>query len=314
MSAPVAVAPSTAAPRHADAGRRAYFRSFLTGRGSVYTMVLGASAVVVYGAYRGEPLIMLAGPPVIVALVVAVCALLADRLAAERFFASFARRHGLAYVRHAQLHPLTPLLGAGDRHWCEHWMIGQIASSPPLPGGVGHFVYEVRSEWTQRDGHGFEHRHEVTRERQRLTLGVIDIEASMALFKGVFVHPRRGLLEHRSDWLDHPGAREIEVESAAFTERYQLRLAADQDEGLARQLLSPSLVDWLAGHPLLPGLELRAGTLVVFCQRVLEDAGNLTFFLEAMGDLARRVVKEIGEVPGGPAPKARQSVPPPSVV
>ena len=67
-----------------------------------------------------------------------------------------------------------------------------------------------------------------------------------------------------------------------------------------RQLLSPTLVRWLGEHPLVPGFELRAGTLVVYVERVLTDAGSLTFLLDAARHLAARVTREV-EAAGRPA-------------
>ena len=69
-------------------------------------------------------------------------------------------------------------------------------------------------------------------------------------------------------------------------------MADDQDEIVARQLLSPSLVVWLAEHPLAPGFELRAGMLVVFVDRPLADEGNLTYLLDATRRIATRVLDE----------------------
>jgi hypothetical protein len=54
-------------------------------------------------------------------------------------------------------------------------------------------------------------------------------------------------------------------------------------------------VSWLAEHPLAPGFELRAGTLCVFVPRALDDAGNLTFLIDAACHLAGRVVEEVEE-------------------
>ena len=87
------------------------------------------------------------------------------------------------------------------------------------------------------------------------------------------------------------------MESLAFSERYELLVADDQDEIMARQLLSPSLVVWLAEHPLAPGFELRAGMLVVFVGRSLEDEGNLTYLMDATRRIAARVADETRPTP-----------------
>jgi hypothetical protein len=279
------------APTNADAGQADLFRAYLRSRLAVYALVLGGGAAFTYGAWKQDALIMVAGPAAVALGVVAIAFLVADRTAAERFYSSYAASLGLSYVGHRELLTLTPLLGAGDRRWCDHWMEGALGADPPLAGGMGHFVWEELER--KRDSSGHE-RTEVE-ERHLMTLCVVDLEPSLALFKGLYLHPRRGLLELGDNWLSRTGTRKVEVESAAFTERYELHLADDQDESRARQLLAPSLVSWLAGHPLSPGFELKAGTLVVFVMRPLADAGNLTFLLDAARHLAGRILREVAE-------------------
>jgi hypothetical protein len=156
-----------------------------------------------------------------------------------------------------------------------------------LSGGVGHFVWER----IERDSDG----DEQVRERNRFTICVADLAPSMGLFKGVFLRQRRDLIAPGSDWLKRTRKRGVEVESSAFTQRYELLLAEDQDEVVLRRLLSPTLVSWLANHPLTPGFELKAGTLVVFVPRPVEDAGNLTYLIDATRHLASRVLAEVEE-------------------
>jgi hypothetical protein len=105
---------------------------------------------------------------------------------------------------------------------------------------------------------------------------------------------KRGLL-HGDDWLRRDRTHRVELESIAFNERYDLLRASDQDEVALRELFSPSLVDWLANHPLAPGLELRAGVLVVWLPGHVEDAGKLAFFLEGAHHLAGIVNREAQE-------------------
>ena len=77
--------------------------------------------------------------------------------------------------------------------------------------------------------------------------------------------------------------------------------AADQDDLLLRRLLSPTVVSWLANHPLTPGFELKAGTLCLFVPRPLDEAGNLTYLIDAARHLAGRVAGEVGEELARPA-------------
>jgi hypothetical protein len=274
-----------AAPRHADAGRGALFRAYLGSRMAVYTMAFGGSAGFVFGAWKQSPAIMAAVPAGVVLLVAVISLVSADRAAADRFYSHLAASLGLLCRRRGRLTPFTPLLGAGERSRCEHWMHGRLPGEPALAGGLGHFVWEER----RRDG------DEVTVQRNRFTVCLADLEASLPLFHGVFLRPKRGLFPPHADWLSRTRKRAIEMESAAFTERYDLFIADDEDEGMARRLLAPSLVSWLAGHPLTPGFELRAGTLVVYVERPLEDAGNLVFLLDAARRIAGRILEEVEE-------------------
>jgi hypothetical protein len=270
---------------HADHGQTELFRSYLRSRGAIWSLVLGASAAFLLGAWKRDPLIMGAGPGGVALAVAGVAWFAADRAAARRFYSGFARAVGLAYASRSALLTLTPLLGAGSRRHVENWMYGRLPGD--LSGGLGHLVWER----LERDSDG----DLQVRERNRFTVCVVDLEPSVARFKGVFLRPRRGLVSSYSDWLRGTPMRAVEVESAAFTERYDLLFATDQDELVVRRLLSPSLVSWLANHPLAPGFELKAGTLVVFVPNPLDDAGNLTYLMDATRYLASRVLAEVEE-------------------
>jgi hypothetical protein len=270
---------------NANSGQRQLFRSLVGSRAAVYALALGVSGAVLYGGYRGSALIMLAGSAAVFVGVGGVAWFCADRAAAFRFYSGFARSVGLSYESPAELMPLTPLLGAGNRRRVEHWMHGRLPGG--LTGGVGQLVWER----IERDSDG----DEVVKERNRFTICVVDVESSMELFRGVFLRPRRGLIAPFSDWLGRAPTRSVEMESSEFGGRYDLRIAIDQDEVRLRRLLAPTLVSWLAHHPLAPGLELKAGTLCVFVPRPLEDAGNLTFLIDATRHLASRVLAEVDE-------------------
>jgi hypothetical protein len=270
---------------NADSGQGQLFRSYLGSRSAVYAMALGASAAFTYGAWKHSAVIMLAGPAAVVLGVAGISWFVADRAAARRFYWGFANAVGLTYASRTELLTLTPLLGAGNRRRVEHWMYGRLPGE--LTGGVGQLVWER----IERDSDG----DDAVKERHRFTICTVDLEASLSLFRGVYLHPRRGLFAPYSDWLGRTPTRTVELESSEFVSRYDLRVGTDQDEILLRRLLSPTLVSWLAHHPLMPGFELKAGTLCVFVPRPLEDAGNLTFLIDATRHLAGRVLAQVRE-------------------
>jgi hypothetical protein len=285
-----------AAPTHAASGRRELFRAYLRGRAAVYGYLLGCGGAFLVGAWQQSPLIMAAAPAAVALGIVGIAFYTADRAASTRFYSTLAQKLGLLYLERTELLPFTPLLGAGDRRRCENWMQGTLPGDPPLSGGIGHFVFEEIHKKPGDDGSLIQ-----VRESRRVTLCVVELEPSMALFKGVFMRPRPGLFDTGEDWQQRARLRTLQLESAAFNDRYQLRITRDQDEQRARELFSPSLVNFLATHPLAPCFELKAGTLSVFVPRVLEDQGNLVFLLDAARHIAGRVLREVEEETARPA-------------
>jgi len=270
----------------ADSTRRVHLRRMLRGRGVVYTLAVGAVAALVFGAWLGKPLVMLGGPLLVAVLVLAGCFLLADRRSETEFFLSFARARGLTYVGRTELLQLTPLLGAGDRRECLHWMQGPLGENLPQCG-LGHYLFHVRrgsgrsESWTSHD----------------FTICVVDIEAGIAMYPGVFVARRAGLVDRLGSgrWLDTDRCRRVELESEALYERSELWVDRSQDDVRLLRLFSPAFVAWLAEHPLHPCFEYRAGTLVVYLERRLEDAGRLGWLLDATAEITQRFLAEVAE-------------------
>jgi hypothetical protein len=276
---------------NADSGQVQLFRSYIGSAPAAYAMVFGSLAAFTVGAWQGSVAIMLGGPAAIVLGVAAVAWYCADRKAANDFYWGFASSVGLTYANQTSLLTLTPLLGAGNRRHVEQWMSGRLPGD--LSGGLGQLVWER----IQKDSDGTTS----VKERNRFTICVVDLDPSLPYFRGVYLHPRRGLFAPYSDWLGRTPVRTVEVESSQFVERYELRAASDQEDLMLRRLLSPSVVSWLANHPLTPGFELKAGTLCVFVPKPLEDAGNLTYLIDAARHLAGRVAGEVGEELARPA-------------
>jgi len=254
-------------------------------------MAFGSLAAFTVGAWQGSVAVMLGGPAAIVLGVAGIAWYFADRKAANDFYWGFASSVGLDYANQTSLLTLTPLLGAGSRRQVDQWMYGRLPGG--LSGGIGQLVWER----VEKDSDGTTS----VKERNRFTVCVVDLDPSLPYFRGVYLHPRRGLFAPYSDWLGRTPVRTVEVESSQFVERYQLRAASDQEDLMLRRLFSPTVVSWLANHPLTPGFELKAGTLCVFVPRALEDAGNLTYLIDAARHLAGRVAGEVVEELARPA-------------
>ena len=278
-------------PARVDANsmRAVHLRRMLGSRGAGYAFVIGAVGTAVFGAWLGEPLVMLAGPLLVVGAVVVICLLIADRRSESEFFMSFASARGFTYASRTELLPLTPLLSAGDRRECLHWMQGPLGEGLPRCG-LGHYVFQVRrgsgdsESWTSHD----------------FTVCVVDIEPAMVMYPGVFVTRRRDLVDRLggSRWLSTGMRRKVELESEALHERCELWVERSQDDVRLLQLFSPSFVSWLAEHPLQPCFEYKAGTLVLYLERRVEDAGGLSWMLDATAEIAQRLHREVAEATG----------------
>ncbi len=278
----------TGAPLNADANRAAHLRAIVRGRTFAYWLVIGGGAACVGGAIAGGLQWALIAPVAFVGLAFVVAFAIADNRAEQDFWTAFAAGAGLSYVGDHELLPLTPLLGAGDRRRLEHWMLGPMPGGPDgVDCGLGHYTYEVRQENGDKPDTWVSH---------CFTVAVLDLPTAMVLYPGVYARRRKGLRWLLGDeWL--PGGRtdKVELESVAFHERYELRVAQQSNQIQLRELFSPAFLSFLAEHPLEPQFEYSAGTLCVFLDEHHEDAGTLTYMLDAAREIAKRLLAEVEE-------------------
>ena len=278
----MSAAPSV--PANTNSTRSLHFRRLL---GSSLSIVGGAiAAVIVFaiGASQQSAAVMIGGPVVIGLGIVIACWISADRHAEDEFFRLFANAHKLNHWSRWDLPGLTPLLAAGDRRSCKHWMEANGRA-------IGWYTFEIRKENGDNPD---------TWQPHHWTVATVDIgEHGMGRFQGIYLRRKRGIfdrLDTEADWLRKTRDKEkIELESTAFCERYELYGRPDQDLIHLRQLFSPSFVVWLAEHPLQPGFELRAGTLVVFIPEHCGEAGKLQFLMMARDSIATRIQAELSE-------------------
>ena len=269
-------------------------RRILRGRAAGYALGLGVVGAFVVGAWLNSPLVMLAGPAAVSAIVLLIAFRAADTRAEDEFFRSFSQARGLRYAGHTSLLPLTPLLGAGDRREFTHWMEGPLGEDmPALTCGLGHYTWFDRKRADDNTVRWVPH---------HFTICVVELEAGMKMFPGVFLARRRGLVgKLGGGWLSTGTRRKVELESARLHERQELWVQRSQDDLLLRELFSPSFISWLAEHPLEPCFEYRAGTLVVYQERMLEDAGRLGWLQDATQVIAGRLASEVAEAGSGRA-------------
>jgi hypothetical protein len=274
-------------PTNANVGRSAHFRATL-GRPAVVTaLVLVPSLALLLGAAYGGATGALAAPVVAIALIVAWAWNAADRSAEKAFWKTTAASIGFEpFFDLGELQLTTPLLHAGDRRSFRHELKGPLGKLG-LPARLAHYRYDVRHETKDGDG---------AWTKYRFTVCVVELEAGMNLFRGVYLRARRGLVASANhDWLKNRRLREVELESTDFNDAYELLVANNQDQGRLRELFDPKTIVWLAEHPLCPQFEFRAGFLVVYVPGYLEDLGRVVWLLEAAERLAGRVHTEITE-------------------
>jgi hypothetical protein len=278
----------------ADARRSEYLKASLRSRGTFWSM-FAAVGVSVVAAGALHDLRVLAAGPAIAALLIWYSAHRSASLRAEvEFFEQLAPELGLRYTMGGHYVPITPLLAAGDRQRFENTMEGPLygkLGGPPCL--VGHFTFETRHET------GNDISDVTVWKPHPFTVCAVDLGgAALERFRGVFVRPRLNRIGLDHDWLGRvPSAERVELESARFNELYELKRGADQNEVALRELFSPSFLVWLQEHPLRPGFECKAGTLVVFARGHEKSGGQITLLHEAARHIARRLEQETGQSP-----------------
>jgi hypothetical protein len=259
----------------------------MSARRLVYTTLAGAGLGIAAASLSHHPIYALYATGLVLAGVAVHQWSVAEDESEREFFADLAPRLGLEYVVSGALPPITPLLSAGDSQLCEHVMEG------PLFGKLGgptctlaHYQFSV----THADGE-----HGTRQVPHHFTVGAMELPDALPVFHGIYLRRRPairipGLWD---DWLARAHAAEVDLESADFEQLYELRAAPDQDPLVLQRLFSPSFIVWLAEHPLRPGLECKAGELVVFMPEHEGDADRLTLFHEATREIARRVMATV---------------------
>ncbi|HEX8067419.1 MAG TPA: hypothetical protein VF520_12940 [Thermoleophilaceae bacterium] len=280
-----------AAPTSAAARRGQYFRELVRGRTAFWSLFAGVAASVVFGGALHDVRVAAAGPVVTALAIVLIAYQTAARRAEDEFFASLAPTLGLEYTIRSALPPATPLLAAGDRQTCAHTMQGPLFGSLGGPGCMlAHYTYEIRRDVDVHEG-------QVTHwTPHRFTVCAVDLGGPLDRYRGLFLRRRPSGLKLDHDWLDRaPKPRKIELESERFNDVYDLRAARDQDDLAVRELFAPSFVVWLAEHPLQPGFECKAGTLLVFVPGHESSAGKLTMLHEAAREITRRLARQVDQ-------------------
>lgn len=268
--------------------RKAYLQEGLRSRKALWVQIGGTVFFLIEGlSIRSLPL-AIGGIAFTMLAVYAVAYWSANKRAAEEFYPELAAQLGLQYHPHGDYAPITPLLAAGDRRRYEHTMDGPLHGKLGGPHCLlGHFTAETQRQVNDDISHW---------RKDRFTVCAIDNGAPMVRFRGLYLQPRLSGLGLDHNWLSRaPKPEKVQLESEQFNQLYQVHRASDQDELALRELFSPSFVVWLTEHPLRPGFECKAGTLVVYIRGHEESGGKITMLLESARIIARRLQQQVDQ-------------------
>jgi len=270
-------------PSNTNSTRSAHFRTLIGSSAAIVGGAVCAVTAFTIGAASHSVPVMGGGPALVVVAVALIAWVKADSDAEDEFFRRYAQAHRLNLWPRYSLNGFTPLLAGGDRRHCEHWMEAGGR-------GLGWYTFDVRQDNGDKPD---------TWESHDFTLATVDIgELGMGRFQGIYLRRRRGIFDHLdsdANWLRRHRLKKVELESTAFMQRYELWADHDQDDIVLRQVFAPSFVVWLSEHPLEPGFELRAGTLVVFIPGHCGQAGKLQFLQMAADEISKRIQAELTE-------------------
>jgi hypothetical protein len=272
--------------------RSAYLKASLRGSKALSAMGIGTAFFLFEAASIQSWRLAVWGIAFTAVAIFVVAYMSAHARAATEFFEELAPELGLSYSPRGSWMPITPLLSAGDRQYFKHAMQGPLSGNlggPPCL--LGHYTYEVQPDGELDTG---------IWEPHRFTACAIDIGTPVWRFRGLFLRPRLSALRIDHDWLARaPRPEQVKLEGARFNELYEVRRASDQDEVAIRELFSPSLIAWLTEHPLQPGFECKAGTLVVFVRGHEQSGGKIRLLHEAAREIARRLAQQVEEGAAG---------------
>ena len=275
--------------------RRAFLRKNLRGNKAKWGMAGGIALSLFEGASISSWRLAVWGIALTAVVVYVVAYMNAHRRAQTEFFSALAPQLGLTYTPRNSYPPMTPLLAAGDRQRFEHTMVGTLFRDFKEPlCMLGHYTYDTAYEYEEVTLH---------KPARRFTACVIDIGMPIWRYRGLYLRPRISGLGLEHDWLARaPKPEAIKLESTTFNELYDLRRSSDQDQSAVRELFSPSFLVWLNDHPLRPGFECKAGTLVVFTQGHLDESGKWEMLLDAAREITRRLAQQVDEGGSGGEP------------
>jgi hypothetical protein len=161
-----------------------------------------------------------------------------------------------------------------------------------LPGGMDGTLALYTYEEETRDADG-----DKQTSYFHFTVAMTNLPQAAPLVRELFCQRRFGFkfLDSAEDVFRK--RQRVEQESAEVDERYEIFIGQDDDMNVARQILSPTFLVWLADHsPEKFAFELVAGALVCNVKGHEKSAADLDVLCSAASAVGRRVHEEAADL------------------
>lgn len=277
-----------------------------------YALATGIFAAIAFvaGSATGNIFIAIGAPLAIAAIAAGLVWREASQHSQRDFFQGYALRHGFIYAERMALMETTPLLGAGDRRHCEHYMEGPLEGNEDLTVGIAHYIFETADQRRDRRNRPIQ-----VYSPHPYTICVVELTRAMSVYPGIFLARRGGMFGGREDHLDRPSLLPVELESSELSSKYELLTRSHQDRTRLMELFQPSFQTWLETLPFPIYFEYSGGTLVVYAPKKLKDAHSLDTMQKVTAYIAGRIEREgepLRAVDSKPPPATNFPVPPPA--
>lgn len=273
------------APTSAGQMRWHHMKRLFGARKYILPTALVGGALFLLGATSGNPVLALAPLLVVLGFALTLIWREASRMALDDFLAGYALEHHFNYTGQMGLVGATPLLAAGDRRRCEHYMEGPLHEIPGASIAMAHFVFEIQEKRNDR-----RNRPISVFRPHNFTIAVVEIPRAASALPGVFLS-RRTRLGNGHEWLGGSTLLPVPLSDRALESRAEMEIRAGVDRGRLLELMTPGFQAWLSELTLPVFCEYENGTLVVYAPRRLKLAGEFDALLAA----AKRIAKQVSE-------------------
>jgi hypothetical protein len=211
--------------------------------------------------------------------------IIADARAAEDFYKAYAASRSLTTGGgRGHLPGATALLRKGLRRYTERAFAGRLAGR--VDGLLAFYTYET--EYTDSKGNRHTQYH-------HFTVAMTAVPAAASLLSECACQRRAGFRFFDKAEDAFRSRQRVELESEEVDRRYEIFIGANDDQNVARQLFSPSFVDWLATGDEDVGWELEGGMVVVNVPGHQDSAEELDAVSAYAATVAERVNEEAAE-------------------